>query len=345
MTRILLVGTGITSAVTGALIKQKLPRADLIIWDKARGAGGRMSTARNPNDESCTLDLGAQYISTTPDYAEVHRSYYEELQKAGLLVPFSAKVGGMRPSNIEGTVHYVTPLGVSSLVKYYLGKINSKICYQHHVEKIDYDKQKWIVRTQNGVEDNFDVVVLTMPVPQILGLTGKIKSIIEENNLDEPLKEVEYSSRYALGLFFSKDSKISLSNGNIAEYITDDPIMRFVSIDNLKRGRNDVNPSVVFHTSVPFGKAYVEKTPSEVEPILLAKVKEMFPHWPEPNRVKCHKWRFSQVSLSYPGLPGAIEIGKGLIAGGDGFTGSTFNSCIESAKTISDLVTQFRFAT
>lgn len=39
MTRVLLVGGGLTSAVTGALLRRELPHLELILWDKARGAG------------------------------------------------------------------------------------------------------------------------------------------------------------------------------------------------------------------------------------------------------------------------------------------------------------------
>ena len=41
---------------------------NLTIWDKARGAGGRMSTSRSSNNSECIADLGAQYISVTPEY-------------------------------------------------------------------------------------------------------------------------------------------------------------------------------------------------------------------------------------------------------------------------------------
>ncbi|XP_013409224.1 renalase-like [Lingula anatina] len=74
MKRILLVGGGLTAASTASLLRQSLgQQAELVLWDKARGAGGRMSTSRSPNDGVCTADLGAQYITATPSYAESHK--------------------------------------------------------------------------------------------------------------------------------------------------------------------------------------------------------------------------------------------------------------------------------
>ncbi|XP_042238920.1 renalase-like isoform X2 [Homarus americanus] len=340
MTRVLLVGGGLTSAVTGAMLRRELPHVELVLWDKARGAGGRMSTSRSPHDSSCTADLGAQYISATPEYAKLHNLYYEELINAEVLTPLNTKVAGMKRSE-EGTKHYVTPRGISSIVKHFMKEANLTARFDHHVRSIYMDNGRWSVRTSEGEADHFDAVVLTMPVPQILGLTGTVKDVIEKDEkLRSSLQSVDYSSRYALGLFYEEDASISLQDEAAAQYITNDSIFRFVAIDNKKRGQESMASSVVLHTSVPFGKAHVEETPDQVKPILLNNVKEMFPDWPEPKFVKCQKWRFSQVTSAYPGLPGCIILADGLVAGGDGFTHSNMDGCIESAKSIVAAVVQ-----
>lgn len=45
--------------------------------------------------------------------------YYEELINAGVLAPLTTKVVGMKVTD-EGTKHYVTPSGVSSIVKHFM---------------------------------------------------------------------------------------------------------------------------------------------------------------------------------------------------------------------------------
>lgn len=51
------------------------------------------------------------------------------------------------------------------------------------------------------------------------------------------LKSVEYSSRYALGLFYEEGAQVRLKDmGTAAQYITNDPIARFIALDNKKRG-------------------------------------------------------------------------------------------------------------
>ena len=58
MSRVLLVGGGITSAMTASIIMETIPNICVTVWDKARGAGGRMSTSRSPSDPTSSVDLG-----------------------------------------------------------------------------------------------------------------------------------------------------------------------------------------------------------------------------------------------------------------------------------------------
>ena len=48
---------------------------------------------------------------------------------------------------------------------------------------------------------------------------------------------MEYSTRFVLGMFFNEP--VDLGVDWAASYIGDNPILRFVSIDNLKRGLVD----------------------------------------------------------------------------------------------------------
>lgn len=75
--RLLIVGAGLTGSVTASLLRRKFPKdvLNITVWEKSRGAGGRMTTNRNPSDSRCTADLGAQYVSATPAYARSHERY------------------------------------------------------------------------------------------------------------------------------------------------------------------------------------------------------------------------------------------------------------------------------
>ncbi|XP_058044249.1 renalase isoform X3 [Ahaetulla prasina] len=175
MARILIVGAGPTGSLCAALLRAEFPQRLLrvVVWDKAQGAGGRMSTSRSTRDPKCTADLGAQYITRTPDYAKAHQSFYEDLLSHGVLKPLTAPVKGMVVK--EGVDNFVTPQGSSSIVKHYLNKAaDTDVFYNHHVTQICLKDGKWEVGTSTGSSDCFDTVILTMPVPQILQLQGDI---------------------------------------------------------------------------------------------------------------------------------------------------------------------------
>jgi len=340
MPKILLVGSGITSSLVASLLHQKAQilghernSVEISIWDKARGTGGRMSTSRSPLHNKCTADLGAQYISCTPQYTESHKIIYEELLQVGILEPLKQTITNAKEPE-QGTNTYVVPDGMSSLVKYFTTKSKLQPSFEHHVSEIKQLGGKWHVTTLAGKSEVFDAVVLTMPVPQLLNLNG-LSSIFDENiEMKKKLEAVSYSSRYALGLFYDEGASLNLPFS--ASYLYQDPVFRFIAVDNVKRNRPELPISVVLHTSVPFGLEHIDKTVGEVEPILKKALQQSFPNLPPPKAMKCHKWKFSQVFTPYSGQPGVIELCRDplLLAGGDSFTHSNFDGCISSAESI-----------
>ena len=91
--KVLVIGGGITSAVTTSILAEKIGQnVQLSVWDKARGAGGRMSTSRSPGNPDCTADLGAQYISAKPEYFKSHSDIYQELIQNKLIRKFDGLV-------------------------------------------------------------------------------------------------------------------------------------------------------------------------------------------------------------------------------------------------------------
>ncbi|XP_057214546.1 renalase isoform X1 [Triplophysa rosa] len=340
MSRVLIVGAGLTGGICACLLRRELPNTfNIVVWDKSRGAGGRMSTSRSPSNPKCTVDLGAQYISATPYYARIHSSFYEELLAQDLLKPLVVPVEDMMYKE-DGILNYVTPSGISSIVKHYLNKsAGAEVLYNRHVTHIYRKDAGWEVCHKEGAPERFDIVVLTMPVPQILQLQGDVGSLMGENQL-KTLRAVSYSSRYALGLFNKAGVRIDVPWA--AKYFSNNPCIRFIAIDNEKRNlaSNDFGPSVVVHTSVPFGIQHLEKEKDAVQNIILEELEKVMPGLPQPDSIKCQKWRYSQVTRSVVDCPGQMTLLSQplLVCGGDGFTHSNFDGCVESALKVFEIL-------
>ncbi|MEJ1276466.1 renalase FAD-dependent amine oxidase [Cricetulus griseus] len=127
----------------------------------------------------------------------------------------------------------------------------------------------------------------------------------------QQLASVSYSSRYALGLFYEVGMKIDVPWAG--RYITSNPCVRFISIDNQKRSieSSEFGPSLVIHTTVPFGVTHMEHREEDVQQIISQQLETILPGLPQPVATKCQKWRYSQDHLPRDGTkqcPGPSRI-------------------------------------
>ncbi|MED6277661.1 hypothetical protein CHARACLAT_015724 [Characodon lateralis] len=333
MSRVLIVGAGLTGSLCACLLRRELrSKVQVVVWDKARGAGGRMSTSRPSDSTSHSADLGAQYITATPAYAQSHSNFYTELLSAGLLRPLDCHIEGLQHK--EGNKDYVTPLGTCSVVKHFLSESGADLYLEYHVTGLYYRGGSWEVE-RNGGSEKFDAVILTMPVPQILQLQGDLGNLLSVQQREQ-LEGVRYSSRFAIALFFSPDVVFSFTWG--ARYVIDSHCIRYIAVDNKKRSTDapGLGPSLVVHTSVPFGQENLEIEKDAIQPIILQELHRLLPDLPQPISIKSQKWRYSQVLTSVPNCPGHMTILEQplLICGGDAFTHSNFDGCVESALSV-----------
>ncbi|XP_004680953.1 PREDICTED: renalase isoform X2 [Condylura cristata] len=334
MARMLIVGAGLTGSVCAALLRREMGgRLHISVWDQAGDSGGRMTTASSPHNPQCTVDLGAQYITCTSHFAKKHQSFYAELLACGILKPLTSPVEGMVMK--EGDCNFVAPQGISSIIQHYLKESGAEIHFRQCVTEINLKNDKWEVSKETGSPEHFDLIVLTMPVPHILQIQGDIVNLISECQRQQ-LESVSYSSRYALGLFYEAGTKIDVPWAG--QYITSNPCIRFISIDNKKRNieSSEIGPSLAIHTSVPFGVAHLEHSIEDVQELIFQQLEAILPGLPQPVATKCQKWRYSQVTNAVANYPGqmTLHLKPFLVCGGDGFTQSNFDGCITSALCI-----------
>ncbi|XP_009697396.1 PREDICTED: renalase [Cariama cristata] len=172
------------------------------------------------------------------------------------------------------------------------------------------------------------------------GTTNFMACPVINESQKQQLESASYSSRYALGLFYEAGTWIDVPWA--AQYITDNPCIRFISIDNKKRNIEspEIGPSVVVHTTVAFGSEHLDSDPAEVQQLILSHLERIVPSLPKPASVKCQKWRYSQVTKAVPNCLGQMILHTQplLICGGDGFTHSNFDGCIDSAMSLAEAV-------
>ncbi|XP_061837182.1 renalase isoform X2 [Nerophis lumbriciformis] len=338
MSRVLIVGAGLTGSLCACLLRRNMDnKVHIVVWDKARGSGGRMCTSRPPDSQCQSADIGAQYITATHEYAQSHHSLYTELVSAGVLRPLDCVVEGLRHQ--EGSQNYVAPLGMSSVVKHFLCESGADLFLEHHVTGLYRRGASWEVHRKHGASERFDSVILTMPVPQILQLQGDLPQLLSVQQREQ-LEAVMYSSRFALALFFPPGVDIKVpwavryynNQGDNSECIC------YATVEHRKRGTGHapLGPTLVVHSSAPFGLQHLEEEKEEVEPVVLREVYRLLPNLPQPISIKCHKWRYSQVLTSVADCPGHMTVLERplLVCSGDAFSHSNFDGCVESAVSV-----------
>lgn len=344
--RLLIVGGGLTGSTTAYLLRKMFAKDILAItvWEKSRGAGGRMNTYRSEINSLATVDLGAQYISlSSADYAQSHERFYQELLTAKVLAPFKGIIEGEREAKTKsGFSNFVAPSGINAVVKYFLNLSESNVFYSTHCSTVNCCEKRgqagqmvWQVIDQHDNITEFDSVIVTIPVPQLLQLQGSIQAFLQ--NEIKSLQNVEYSSRFAVGYFFDHEAVINVPW--TCKYATGNPNIAFVSVDSRKRCGTDpvdVGPSLLVHSTKSFCLQHWDTDESIIKTMLISHVKEIIPDLPVPIGSRCIRWRYSQVVRGVDGAPGCYVLSASplLIACGDAFTHSNFDGSLKSAETV-----------
>ena len=348
--RALIVGTGPTGAGICRYLRKNLRNKvkEIVVFDKARGPGGRFATHRLDSNEWIKADTGAQYItqgagSTAPDL-----EVYEELETSGTIrrLP-EEQVFGVREKT--GKSHFVAPEGLSSVPKYMLDRFDARVRYSTRLCRLERrEGSKWSTTCETydrgTVEDIFDVVFLTIPATQLL---ADVKGDTHFERILSPhrhrLENVQYSRRFAAVCRF--DGPIdALSNIKwTTAYVDDCESLRYVSNEtrkmNLDSGADSSGGvTLLLHSSVPYAIEHFDTPRDLVRDHMLGDLARFLNcDLPEPSYTKVHRWKYSQCMA--PGelsASPALSLGDGLYIAGDGLVGSNFDNCMRSAKFVVD---------
>lgn len=324
-TQVLIVGAGVTGSLLAMLLKQA--GISVRVLEKSNGAGGRMSThsfrGLHAARDAPVLgrgDLGAQYITTRSHVGHPELSpLYQRLLSAGVLQPFDGKVTGPNPYGDAGTEirHFMAPEGLQAIARHFLAAGDVSPSWGHSVTAISLDgsgrlQLKMGCKGQSeDVEETIDgpcVVVLTQPVPQVLGeskhpLRGNFLEHVEPAVLAD-LQKVQFSSRFAAVYYF--DSKAFKWPFDYTARYFDGGDVRYVCHDSGKRcATGEQVVSIVVHSAVPLGMEFLDeeepflKAADRLQEDLVAKLPEI--PWRQAASVKVHKWRYSQVYKGFGG--------------------------------------------
>ena len=262
---------------------------EVVVLDKGRGVGGRMSTR---TIQEAKADHGAQYFSVkTPEFQELIKQLQSEKIISEWKIPQ------------RENVRYVGGKGMNSIPKKLAQNLN--VVLNEKVVLISENE----VKTESGNSYSFDNLIITIPIPQITDLLNQ--SQIKISNQDQAVfGSIHYEPCIAVMAVLNQPTNI-LGGGIILE---NQPVAWIA--DNFQKGITSV-PTVTLHASASYSIEHFDDDLQNVAKDMLSSVNQ----YVTPENVQSfqvHRWKFSNAVKRYDKPFYQLE-NQNIFLGGDGF--------------------------
>ena len=253
---------------------------DVRVFDKARGAGGRMATRRA--GDLC-FDHGAQYFTVRDDRFE---KTVDAWCRQGIVEPWTGRIAvvesGAASEKISRIPRYVGVPGMNAVCRHLARDLD--VSYGTRIEILNREGDEWVLTDENGVElGPFDAVVVSAPAPQTCALFRTCSP-----DLAARAASVEMVPCWAAMMTFPE----SLNLGFDGAFVNNSAIT-WVARDASKPGRPD-HEAWVIHASQEWSTAHLELEPGRAAEVLLREFRAALGlENRDPNHLTAHRWRFA----------------------------------------------------
>lgn len=277
-THIAIIGAGISGlSCANALQKTGL---NVTVFDKSRGAGGRMSTRRG-DDWQC--DHGAQYFTAThPDFrAEVLR--WQQAGVAALWQPRLTVIGDHSAHSLNANVQRFvgTPRMTSPC---HLLASTLSLSAQHTIQQLQQQADGWHLYSaeQGELNQAFSHVVLAVPATQAQAL---LKTC--ESPLLDLASNVHMRPSWALMLRFNTPVTLDFD----AAFVNQGPL-RWLARNNSKPARSG-QETWLLHASAEWSEAHLELSSDTAASLLMEAFRAL--GGPKAEAWSIHRWRYADT--------------------------------------------------
>lgn len=295
MHNIAILGAGIAGSY---LAKRLSEKAGVQVFEKSRGASGRLSTRRG---EEFTFDHGAQYFTAR---AEQFLLFLAPYLKSGLIQGWSPKLitlgNGRSYKRQWFEPHFVAVPGMSAWIKEMAAPLPVHFdCTIHSAERRD---AKWFLHdSREQIHGPFEMVLSTAPAAQTAALFPTLAA---------PLAGVRMQACYAWMLGFEQRT-VAWE----AAVVQNSPIS-WLAWNDSKPGRGGP-PALVVHSRNDWAQDHLEDPSESVQSELAQALSECAGIDPSQARFsQLHRWRYASTATDL-GKPYLLDLASGLAACGD----------------------------
>lgn len=238
MKRVAIIGAGLAGV---ALARTLNKLAEVNIFEKSRGLGGRMATRRA---EDFQFDHGAQFFTArSPQFQSLLSTLDEACLRSWDARVLTLEQGKKAFKREWFETHYVAMPQMNSLAKSLAEEL--VVSLNTEVAAIDRAGSRWQLRDRRGAKlGEFDWIISSAPAPQTRALMP------EEFSGRNALLEVEYSPCYALMLGFTSRPSV-----NFDAAVVRNEAVAWIAVNSRKPGRN-TGFSVVAHSNHQWSRQF-----------------------------------------------------------------------------------------
>jgi predicted NAD/FAD-dependent oxidoreductase len=268
--------SGLTCART--LADHGLP---VTVFEKSRGAGGRMATRRS--DNGAAFDHGAQYFTVRD---ERFQNCVDSWQHAGLVQRWTGRIASLHNQNTEhdksSTARFVACPGMNAICRHLAENLDVRT--NTRVAPPTRGRGKWLVLDEAGKElGRFDVVIVSAPGPQ----AGEL--LQGSPDLARRASTVRIAGCWALLVQFPARLELAYDGA----FVQDSPLS-WIARNSSKPGRNPDKEAWVLHASADWTQCHLEEPAEAIEQRLLDAFGEATGvRGTIPSDVVAHRWRYA----------------------------------------------------
>ena len=279
MPRVAVVGAGLSGLMCARTLSDH--GFEVQVFEKSRGAGGRMATRRGDGD--LRFDHGAQYFTARD---RRFRRYVNSWRQDGLVEPWAGRLVSLARGEIlaekSGVDRFVGVPGMNAICKHLAQDLD--VDYGVTVEPLTRKGDRWLLNTKERSDLGiFDVAIVSAPAPQAAIL------VAGQTPMASRIAEVPMHECWAVMLALEQRTELDFDGA----FVNDSPLA-WISRNSSKPGRSKKNETWVLHASSVWSRENLELSAETVaEELLQAFTAATGLSSLKIERAVAHRWRYA----------------------------------------------------
>lgn len=302
MVKIAIIGAGLSGLAVANLLQSK---ADISLFEKSRGVGGRIATRR---EEPYYFDHGAQFFIAR---SQAFQNFLAPMIEAKVIQPWCARFAEIDRCQITqqrqwhaNQPHYVGVPTMSAIGKY----LSQNLMIYGETKIMTMEKQSpgWLLRDQHQCEyGHYDWVISTLPAPQAALL------IPNELSIHAQSAAVVMKSCFSLMLGFTEPWSLDFDaalvrNANIS----------WISVNSSKPQRNKAFCLLIHSTNQWADQHFADEPNAVIHQLSQASAAILGSQIHGAEHKAIHGWRYANID-SQPGPGFSIDANAQIGVCGD----------------------------